>query len=84
MSSSNTYDAGVKDYPDTYCMPDSNPAAPDIPACLKITPQPGVPREEAAAAGAAASPTGTRTTLRPDPPPDSRPTTMVYLVNCVL
>ena len=44
------YDAGVKDYRETYWMPDYTPKDTDILACFKITAQPGVPREEAAAA----------------------------------
>ena len=44
------YDAGVKEYRETYWMPEYTPADTDILACFKITPQPGVPREEAAAA----------------------------------
>ena len=50
------YDAGVKDYRETYWMPDYTPKETDILACFKITPQPGVPREEAAAAVAAERP----------------------------
>ncbi|MDH3763597.1 MAG: ribulose-bisphosphate carboxylase large subunit, partial [Gammaproteobacteria bacterium] len=63
---SKTYDAGVKDYRETYWMPDYTPADTDILACFKITPQPGVPREEAAAAVAAESSTGTWTTVWTD------------------
>ena len=48
------YDAGVKEYRETYWMPDYTPKDTDILACFKITPQPGVPREEAAAAVAKA------------------------------
>ena len=44
------YDAGVKEYRDTYWMPEYEPVDTDILACFKITPQPGVPREEVAAA----------------------------------
>ena len=44
------YDAGVKEYRDTYWMPEYEPKDTDILACFKITPQPGVPREEVAAA----------------------------------
>ena len=43
-----TYSAGVKEYRETYWMPDYKPKDTDILACFKITPQPGVPREEAA------------------------------------
>ncbi len=38
MSSNKTYDAGVKDYRETYWMPDYTPADTDILACFKITP----------------------------------------------
>ena len=61
-----TYSAGVKEYRETYWMPDYTPNETDILACFKITPQPGVPREEAAAAVAAESSTGTWTTVWTD------------------
>ena len=61
-----TYSAGVKEYRETYWMPDYTPKDTDILACFKITPQPGVPREEAAAAVAAESSTGTWTTVWTD------------------
>src|SRR3569623_176963 len=61
-----TYKAGVKEYRETYWMPNYTPADTDILACFKITPQPGVPREEAAAAVAAESSTGTWTTVWTD------------------
>ncbi len=54
-----TYDAGVKEYRETYWMPDYTPKDTDILACFKVTPQDGVPREEVAAAVAAESSTGT-------------------------
>ena len=60
------YDAGVKEYRDTYWMPEYEPVDTDILACFKITPQPGVPREEVAAAVAAESSTGTWTTVWTD------------------
>ena len=60
------YDAGVKEYRETYWMPDYTPKDTDLLACFKITPQPGVPREEAAAAVAAESSTGTWTTVWTD------------------
>ena len=60
------YDAGVKEYRDTYWMPEYQPKDTDILACFKITPQPGVPREEVAAAVAAESSTGTWTTVWTD------------------
>ncbi len=61
-----TYQAGVKDYAETYWTPDYTPADTDILACFKVTPQQGVPREEAAAAVAAESSTGTWTTVWTD------------------
>ena len=44
------YNAGVKEYRETYWMPDYTPKETDLLACFKITPQDGVPREEVAAA----------------------------------
>src|SRR4030065_2893567 len=61
-----TYNAGVKEYRHTYWMPEYTPSDTDILACFKITPQPGVDREEAAAAVAAESSTGTWTTVWTD------------------
>ena len=61
-----TYDAGVKEYRETYWMPDYTPLETDILACFKITPQDGVPREELAAAVAAESSTGTWTSVWTD------------------
>lgn len=61
-----SYNADVKEYRATYWMPDYTPKDTDILACLKITPQAGVPREEVAAAVAAESSTGTWTTLWTD------------------
>ena len=61
-----TYQAGVKEYRQTYWTPDYVPLDSDIPACFKISPQPGVDREEAAAAVAAESSTGTWTTVWTD------------------
>jgi ribulose-bisphosphate carboxylase large chain len=60
------YDAGVKDYRHTYWTPEYVPLDSDLLACFKITPQPGVDREEAAAAVAAESSTGTWTTVWTD------------------
>lgn len=60
------YDAGVKQYRETYWAPDYDPADSDLLVCFKITPQPDVPREEAAAAVAAESSTGTWTTVWTD------------------
>ena len=56
-----TYSAGVKEYRHTYWMPDYTPLDTDLLAVFKITPQPGVDREEAAAAVCAESSTGTWT-----------------------
>jgi ribulose-bisphosphate carboxylase large chain len=61
-----TYDAGVKEYRETYWMPEYTPKDTDLLACFKITPQDGVPREEVAAAVAAESSTGTWTTVWTD------------------
>ncbi|MFM9135515.1 MAG: form I ribulose bisphosphate carboxylase large subunit [bacterium] len=61
-----TYDAGVKDYALTYWEPDYQPADTDLLACFKVVAQEGVPREEAAAAVAAESSTGTWTTVWTD------------------
>ena len=61
-----SYSAGVKEYRETYWMPDYTPKDTDLLACFKITPQPGVPREEVAAAVAAESSTGTWTTVWTD------------------
>src|SRR3569833_1307971 len=47
-------------------MTNYTPSEPDILACLKITPQAGVPSEEAAAAVAAESSTGTWTSVWTD------------------
>ncbi len=61
-----SYNAGVKEYRETYWMPEYTPKDTDILACFKVTPQPGVPREEVAAAVAAESSTGTWTTVWTD------------------
>ena len=63
--SAKKYDAGVKEYRETYWDPDYTPKETDLLACFKVTPQPGVPREEVAAAVAAESSTGTWTRTRP-------------------
>uniref|UniRef100_UPI0021D69EF8 RubisCO large subunit n=1 Tax=synthetic construct TaxID=32630 RepID=UPI0021D69EF8 len=60
------YEAGVKEYRQTYYDPDYTPKDTDILAAFRITPQPGVPPEEAAAAVAAESSTGTWTTVWSD------------------
>jgi len=54
-----SFEAGVKDYRATYWTPDYVPLDSDLLAVFKIVPQAGVPREEAAAAVAAESSTGT-------------------------
>jgi ribulose-bisphosphate carboxylase large chain len=61
--STNTYQAGVKDYREKYWTPDYVPLDTDLLACFKVTGQPGVPREEVAAAVAAESSTGTWSTV---------------------
>jgi ribulose-bisphosphate carboxylase large chain len=60
------YEAGVKDYRVTYWEPDYQPRDTDLLAVFKAVPQPGVPREEVAAAVAAESSTGTWTTVWTD------------------
>jgi len=60
------FKAGVKDYRLTYYTPDYQPADTDILAAFRMTPQPGVPAEEAGAAVAAESSTGTWTTVWTD------------------
>ncbi len=60
------YEAGVKDYRLTYWDPGYQPRETDLLAVFKVTPQPGVPREEAAAAVCAESSTGTWTTVWTD------------------
>ncbi len=60
------YAAGVKDYAATYWDPNYTPKDTDLLACFKIVAQEGVPREEAAAAVAAESSTGTWTTVWTD------------------
>jgi len=62
----NQYSAGVKAYRETYWDPDYSPNETDLLACFKIVPQAGVAREEAAAAVAAESSTGTWTTVWTD------------------
>ena len=60
------FKAGVKDYRLTYYTPDYTPSETDILAAFRMTPQPGVPPEECAAAVAAESSTGTWTTVWTD------------------
>ncbi|MBZ4022679.1 ribulose-bisphosphate carboxylase large subunit [Rhodobacter sp. TJ_12] len=61
-----TYDAGVKDYRATYWEPNYTVKDTDVMAVFKVIPQAGVSREEAAAAVAAESSTGTWTTVWTD------------------
>ena len=61
-----TYQAGVKEYRKTYWTPDYVPLDTDLLACFKVVAQAGVPPEEAAAAVAAESSTGTWTTVWTD------------------
>ena len=63
---STAYSAGVKDYAITYWDPSYEPKDTDLLACFKIVTQSGVSREEAAAAVAAESSTGTWTTVWTD------------------
>jgi len=60
------YQAGVHPYAATYWDPGYLPAETDLLACFKVVAQDGVPREEAAAAIAAESSTGTWTTVWTD------------------
>ena len=60
------FDAGVKEYRETYWRPEYRPSATDILTAFRVTPQQGVPMEEAAAAVAAESSTGTWTTVWTD------------------
>ena len=63
---SKTYNAGVKEYRETYWLPDYTPNDTDLLACFKFVPQDGVPPEEAASAICAESSTGTWTTVWSD------------------
>jgi ribulose-bisphosphate carboxylase large chain len=60
------FDAGVKEYRGMYWTPGYEPAGTDILACFRMTPQREVPPEEAAAAVAAESSTGTWTSVWTD------------------
>ncbi|RWR98297.1 Ribulose bisphosphate carboxylase large chain [Cinnamomum micranthum f. kanehirae] len=60
------FKAGVKDYKLTYYTPEYETKSTDILAAFRVTPQPGVPPEEAGAAVAAESSTGTWTTVWTD------------------
>ena len=53
------FNAGVKDYRLTYYMDDYKVLETDLLAAFRVVPQPGVPPEEAGAAIAAESSTGT-------------------------
>ena len=61
-----TYRPGVQDYRQSYYDPGYQPKDTDILAAFRVTPQPEVPAEEAAAAVAAESSTGTWTTVWTD------------------
>ncbi|KAL8234911.1 hypothetical protein R6Q59_021011 [Mikania micrantha] len=60
------FKAGVKDYKLTYYTPQYETKDTDILAAFRVAPQPGVPPEEAGAAVAAESSTGTWTTVWTD------------------
>ncbi|KAG9438611.1 hypothetical protein H6P81_021453 [Aristolochia fimbriata] len=60
------FQAGVKDYKLTYYTPEYETKDTDILAAFRVSPQPGVPPEEAGAAVAAESSTGTWTTVWTD------------------
>ena len=59
------YDAGVKDYRETYWMPDYTPKETDILACFEITRLAGAPRQETACPITPATPL--TTSIRPAP-----------------
>ncbi|XP_048626095.1 ribulose bisphosphate carboxylase large chain-like [Brassica napus] len=60
------FKAGVKEYKLNYYTPEYETKDTDILAAFRVTPQPGVPPEEAGAAVAAESSTGTWTTVWAD------------------
>ena len=60
------FEAGVKEYRETYWTPDYEPADTDVLCAFRITPQPEVDPIEAAAAVAAESSTGTWTSVWTD------------------
>ncbi|KAF3580308.1 hypothetical protein DY000_02030465 [Brassica cretica] len=60
------FKAGVKEYKLNYYTPEYETKDTDILAAFRVTPQPGVPPEEAGAAVAAESSTGTWTTVWTD------------------
>ncbi|PSO47683.1 MAG: ribulose-bisphosphate carboxylase large subunit [Cyanobacteria bacterium SW_9_44_58] len=66
QQSASSFQAGVADYALSYYTPDYTPKDTDILAAFRVTPQPGVPAEEAGAAVAAESSTGTWTTVWTD------------------
>ncbi len=61
-----SFEAGVREYRETYWDPDHSPSDTEILAAFRVMPQPGVAPEEAAAAVAAESSTGTWTTVWTD------------------
>jgi ribulose-bisphosphate carboxylase large chain len=60
------FEAGVKEYRDTYWVPGYEPHQSELLAAFRLTPQPEVAPEEAAAAVAAESSTGTWTSVWTD------------------
>jgi len=60
------FEAGVKEYRETYWDPGYEPGPTDLLAAFRLTPQPEVAAEEAAAAVAAESSTGTWTSVWTD------------------
>ncbi len=66
MTAVRDFRAGVKDYREAYFDPGYEPRDTDVLAAFRITPQPGVPFEEAAAAVAGESSTATWTTVWTD------------------
>jgi ribulose-bisphosphate carboxylase large chain len=60
------FQAGVREYQETYWVPDYQPQDTDILAVFRLTPQPEVAPQEAAAAVAAESSTGTWTQVWTD------------------
>jgi ribulose-bisphosphate carboxylase large chain len=60
------FKAGVREYQETYWVPDFSPRETDLLAVFRLTPQPEVSPQEAAAAVAAESSTGTWTEVWTD------------------
>ena len=60
------FEAGVREYQETYWVPDFSPRETDLLAVFRLTPQPEVSPQEAAAAVAAESSTGTWTEVWTD------------------